>query len=494
MKKILLLCFIALPSTLLWAADFTYNGLNYNIVSADDKTVETTYSGSEERDLTTYTGDIVIPETVEFEGETYTVTGIGAFSFYSCTDITGTTNREGHETIISVEIPETVTSIGKNAFMGCLGLTSIYMPNSVTSIGQYVCYECSGLTSVHLPENENIKTLEPSLFELCTSLESIELPNSITYMDTRVFCNCGLKSVELPKYIIEIGNYAFAYNPLTTITFPSSLDYIGSYTFRACSFETVISLSPYVPECNTFAFRENPETCILYVPAGSEDDYAKATGWSYFTTVLGLPGFTISEVGYATYYTDVEYIVPEGVTGTTVTGVVKTTSSDADYFLTMPWDYEKDDVVPAGTALVLQGNEGTYVCEISSTSAETPTDNLLMGSTTDTTTTGPNGETTGYVYYELSNGQNGVGFYYGAEGGAAFTSLANKAWLPLTEAESRNARFLGFGKGDETTGISSVESATETTVNGIYTIQGVRVSNTNQPGLYIVDGKKVLVK
>ena len=84
-----------------------YRGSNYN-----------TYSDE-------YTGEVVIPASVTYNGKTYSVTSISAIAFYGCTGLT------------SVTIPETVTSIGYLAFYGCTGLTSVTIPNSVTSIGDY---------------------------------------------------------------------------------------------------------------------------------------------------------------------------------------------------------------------------------------------------------------------------------------------------------------------------------------------------------------------
>ncbi len=206
--------------------------------------------------------------------------------------------------------------------------------------------------------------------------------------------------------------------------------------------------------------------------------------------------FTITDAGYATYYIENAYIMPKDVVGTTVTGVTKDTddTDGVDYVLTMPWEYAEGSTVPAGTALVLQGTAGTYEYDITTSEEEAPSTNLLMGSIIDNTTTYGPDSSKSYVFYELSTGTYGVGFYYGAEGGVAFQSAANKAWLPLDKSTIASARFIGFGDGDDTTGISSVENSSEKAVNGIYTIQGVRVSNMNQPGLYIVDGRKVLVK
>ena len=83
-----------------------------------------------------YSGDIVIPESVTYNGTTYSVTSIGYYAFYYCTGL------------ISVTIPNSVTSIGNRAFSYCSGLTSVTIPNSVTSIDDQAFSGCSGLTSV----------------------------------------------------------------------------------------------------------------------------------------------------------------------------------------------------------------------------------------------------------------------------------------------------------------------------------------------------------
>ena len=88
-----------------------------------------------------YSGSVVIPESITYEGAEYSVTSIGAAAFASCPYPT------------SVTIPNSVTSIGKSAFWQSSGLTSIIIPNSVKSIGWTAFYGCSGLTNVNIPNS-----------------------------------------------------------------------------------------------------------------------------------------------------------------------------------------------------------------------------------------------------------------------------------------------------------------------------------------------------
>jgi hypothetical protein len=99
------------------------------------------FNGSNFNDFNEYFGDIVIPESVVFDGNTYPVTSIGDGAFWGCIYLT------------SISIPHSITSIGNNAFMECTSLPSITIPNSVTSIGNEAFYGCSGLTSVIIPNS-----------------------------------------------------------------------------------------------------------------------------------------------------------------------------------------------------------------------------------------------------------------------------------------------------------------------------------------------------
>ncbi len=127
---------------------------------------------------------------------------IGA-TFYQCPNV------------VSVEIPNSVTSIGRSAFNNCNGLTSITIPNSVTSIGERAFYECSGLTSITI--GSGVTSIGRDAFASCTSLSSITIPDSVISIGICAFGNCtGLTSVTLGSGITSIGNSAFCECSLDT--------------------------------------------------------------------------------------------------------------------------------------------------------------------------------------------------------------------------------------------------------------------------------------
>ena len=197
---------------------------------------------------------------------------------------------------------------------------------------------------------------------------------------------------------------------------------------------------------------------------------------------------SVSDAGYATYFTNQAWVVAENMKAGIVTGVENKN-------LTIDWKYAVGSVVPANTAVLIQADAKEYVCEVSNSEEEAPANNLLKGSTTAATTEGEN-----CLFYKLSydNGGKNLGFYWAAENGAAFQNEANKAYLALTTTVAKNVRGFGL-EGDGTTGIGQVENG-EALVN-VYTIDGIIVRkqvkesqalNGLKKGIYIVNGKKVI--
>ncbi len=194
-----------------------------------------------------YTGTVIIPASVTYNGTTYPVTSIGSGAFDGCTGLT------------SVTIPEGVTSIGSVAFFNCSGLTSLTIPKGLTSIDIGAFYCCSGLTSLNIPKG--VTSIGYKTFYGCSSLTALIIGNSVT----------------------SIGNSAFQWcHRLTSVTFPNSVTSIGESAFDGCSNLTRVTAMMSTPvdiDANCFTERSNAK---LYVPAGCKDAYEAADYWKDF--------------------------------------------------------------------------------------------------------------------------------------------------------------------------------------------------------------------
>lgn len=199
--------------------------------------------------------------------------------------------------------------------------------------------------------------------------------------------------------------------------------------------------------------------------------------------------FTITPAQYGTYYTEDAFVMPEGVTGYTIT-------SEDGKTLKFNGNYVAGKTVPAKTALLLKADEKlaadkNFTYTIVNSDEVAPADNSLHGSVAEAMTNVEGAK----AYYKLANPTEGLGFYYGAENGAAFKNGAHKAYLAVkTETLSQ---MRGFSFDSMTTGINHVVANAEHAKHTvIYDLNGRRVNSLNAAakGVYIVNGKKVIVK
>ena len=210
--------------------NFVSDNIHYKVTSQKDNTVEVTYKGSAYDEYTDeYTGEVVIPESVVYGDITYSVAAIGKSAFKGCTGLT------------SVVIPGSVTAIGGAAFEGCTALANVTIDSGVTEIGDYAFYNCTALTSVTLPEG--VATIGNSAFRGCFALTLVDIPSSTAF----------------------IGDYAFSY--CTGLT---------QMRVHATTRPTVKS--------NTF--NQVDKSIPLYVPVGSSGSYRSATQWNQFTNII----------------------------------------------------------------------------------------------------------------------------------------------------------------------------------------------------------------
>jgi hypothetical protein len=254
MKTKIFTFFVALlATTSLWAYDFKSGDLYYNITSSSAPyTVEVTnqeeWSSSNYSGLTTAT----IPETVTYNGTTYSVTSIGDEAFRACSSLT------------SITIPNSVTSIGDAAFALCSSLTSVTIPNSVTSIGLSAFYGCSSLTFIDT--GNGVTRIEGNAFADCTSLTSINIGNSVTDIGYCAFMNCtNLTSLFLPKSVAHLDVIEGFSHGSVNLTSIDVADNNATY----CSIDGVV-------------FSKDQKELVLY-PSGRKGSYTTPMS----TTIIG---------------------------------------------------------------------------------------------------------------------------------------------------------------------------------------------------------------
>lgn len=197
-----------------------------------------------------YTGNIVIPETVLYKGSLRQITEIDSYTFALSTGLS------------SISIPATVSTIGKEAFIGCTRLTTLALPDILTAIPDGMCGLNTKLKTFTIPAA--IKSIGKKAFINCSSLSKIDIPDT-----------CVLTS---------IGDYAyFGCSGLTTFNIPSTVTAIGAYAFSNCSKLTTIHCKATTPPTLTDSISTNNP--VLYVPKGSKSAYQANTLWNKFNTI-----------------------------------------------------------------------------------------------------------------------------------------------------------------------------------------------------------------
>ena len=321
--------------------------------------------------ITKYTGsggDVVIPEQIG--GVPVRQIGDNAFWFTTgvlTVVIPNTVTSSGRSAIsycrdlTAITIPGKVTTIGDYAFDSCTSLTNATISNGVGSIGNGMFYYCISLSSVSIPQTvvsigseafagapligltipDSVTAIGRGAFKGCSQLLSIAIPKGVTSIPDDVFGDCGrLGSVTLGNGVTNIGSYAFYYcSSLTTITIPKPVSVIGASGFEHCTKLTSVYFAGNAPSADPTAFTASGNATAYYVPG--------ATGWgptlANRPTALWNPTIPISSGNFGVRTNQFAF----NITGNANMSVVVEASSD---LINQVWTAVGTNTLVGGTA------------------------------------------------------------------------------------------------------------------------------------------------
>ena len=406
------------------------------------------------------------------------VTSIGAEAFNDCKKLT------------TVSIPANVTTIGEEAFNNT-ALTSIEIPASVTSIGNGVFNDCEKLTSITVAEgnanysndtngvlfNKDKTTLIK--YPEGNNADSYEIPASVTSICEKAFAGCeDLETVTLPANLTSIGNEAFRYcGSLQSIEIPDNVTSIGDDAFNLCSSLTTVNIPASVTSIGNYAFSDCNN--LASVTLNSNPTIGGGAFFDHTTVTMNLAAAEVDGAKWTTFYNNgYNFQADENTT------VYKGTVNESSLMLTEV----EDKIVNSGTAVILKSSGNPVMTLTESGSSDTNGNDLKgLSERTEIATSAYSANT---LYVMGNTTKNGFGFhrYTGAY------MPANKAFLALGSGSSAPLRMV-IDDDEETTGIASMADGIDNMSDVWYTLDGRKLnSKPTTKGLYIVNGKKVMIK
>ncbi len=460
------------------------------------------------------------------------VTSISTQAFYGCSGLTSVSIGDGVMSIeagafygcsslASFSIPASVTEIGQNAFTNtkwysdhadgllyqdnwllgykgskptgelsietgtrgiavrsfsdCTGLTSILIPGSVMTIGANVFRGCSGLTSVSI--GDGVKRIENNAFSGCTALASFSIPASVTTIGENAFNSTGWYNSHADGALYQ-DNWLLEYKgskPTGDVSIENGTRGIAGEVFYACTGLTSVSIPASVTTIGDGAFSICPSLTSIILNSNPFID-RDALYFTPATVTMNLTG-NKGETGeyWTTFYNEnYNFQVPaEG------TQVFKAALSGSTLALT---ELTTDKIITKNNAVILKSTSSPVVQTLTTTDSSNDFSGNDLQGVSDSA-----GETTDGTFYVLNKGSQGVGFYKLADEKKVGVGKAY-----LTYSGGGAPSFLGF---DETTSLSEelrVKNE-EFATAPVYNLAGQRVAHPTK-GLYIVNGKKVIMK
>lgn len=397
----------------------------------------------------------------------------------------------------SIILSDGITKINDFAFYRCNKLTSIVIPKSVTYIGEYA-FSSPNLNSIIVEEGNTVYNSgngSNAIIQggtLITGCTTTVIPNSVVEIGKGAFYSCqGLTSINIPDNVAYIEADAFQdCRNLSSLTIGAGLERIREFAFAGCT--NLASITCYAvtpPSCSNeiHIFNSVDKSIPVYVPKASVDDYKNASTWNEFWNIKELPGsITINQYGCGTYCSEfaLDFSGVKGLKAYAATGYNSKTG-----VITLT----RIMTAKAGMGLFIKGEPGEY-----SVPALKETDdnslNMLVGTLEKTTVNSISDDGKYYNYrYTTKTGDPAPSFYKIADG---YEFSAGKAYLQIPMAwrpeasEARNI-ILKFDDGNTT----DIEEANSTPVETTYyDLMGRKVKNPQKDAIYIVNGKKTMLK
>ena len=338
MKQLVLFVVFSAFTLCLSAQKVEIDGMCYSLITEKQR-ASVTFRGELEVALTegSYSGDIVIPDEIEYDGTTYKVEGL-YYAFTNCSNLT------------SVQLPSSLLAIGGYSFRNCTKLTSITIPPSVEVINSEAFKGCISLSTIDFPGNSALSEVGWNVFEDTPWYK--QQPDGIVYTGSVAYRYKGnmpeKTSIELKDGTKGVASYAFAQcTGMEAIVVPNSTTYIGSGAFSDCKGLKSITILQdqmfYISDnalqgCNNLekiiTYNETPSNMFifytptdlltncnnvtLYVPSGCKDAYIDANYGDYFAAIVEMDPSSITDIT-----ADRHSAIPYNLAGQALSGIQK---------------------------------------------------------------------------------------------------------------------------------------------------------------------------